>query len=135
MSSADHLYCFFYSSRISPSTSTNCIVDILKTARSFNKQAEITGILVFNGIQFHQYIEGPKAALQELIERISKDQRHTDFTPRYSEPLGKNRLFSNWSMAYILLDDSESDSEEINTLNSLPAIDKLKEMISQLEKI
>lgn len=135
MNTATYLHCFLYSSRIAPEASTSCIVDILKTARNFNKQALVTGILVFDGQRFHQYIEGPETVLRALVERISQDPRHIDFTPRYSEPIGNNRLFSNWSMAYILLDDSDSDSENLNALASLPAIGKLKEMISQLEKI
>lgn len=132
MSKTTHLHCFLYSSRISPAASASCIVDILKTARNFNKQALITGILVFDGTQFHQYIEGPQPALQELVERISRDERHVDFTPRYSEPLGKSRLFSSWSMAYILLDDSVEDSQNLNAISSLTAIEKLKEMIPLL---
>lgn len=127
LSKTTHLHCFLYTSRISPEASASCAVDILKTALNFNKQALITGILVFDGHNFHQYIEGPQPALQELVERIAKDDRHIDFTPRYSEPLGKRRLFTNWSMAYVLLDDSIDDSDNLSGIPGLAAIEKLKD--------
>jgi hypothetical protein len=71
----------------------------LATARTKNKQAGISGALLFNGSAFAQVLEGPLEAVEEIFEAIQCDDRHSDVVIlRNAE--AKARVFSGWSMAY-----------------------------------
>lgn len=126
------LQCFLYQSHLTTGMDISCVADIVKTARSFNKQHQITGILVFDGLRFCQYIEGPQAALQGLIGSIRKDPRHQMFTPKHDAQLDGKRRFSNWSMAYVLVDDEEP-LDEISALNGQSALEKMETLIPMLD--
>lgn len=74
--------------------------NILSEARNFNHQHHICGVLYFSEGQFFQCIEGEHEVMQQLIEKLRKDQRHQDF--KFFEPKEINQpLFSDWSMKYV----------------------------------
>ena len=50
---------------------------IHRTAREMNALEGITGILIFNGTHFLQIIEGARDAIDELLERLRRDPRHS----------------------------------------------------------
>lgn len=50
---------------------------ILNQAIASNIADGITGILMFNGRNFMQILEGPRQAVQDLFARIMNDSRHT----------------------------------------------------------
>ena len=50
---------------------------ILSQSIASNIAHEITGILMFNGRNFMQILEGPRQAVQDLFARIMNDSRHT----------------------------------------------------------
>lgn len=52
-----------YSSQLAPSVPAECVADIVRTARQFNAAHGITGLLVFDGQRFCQYLEGPDAPI------------------------------------------------------------------------
>lgn len=126
------LYGFLYHSQLASDADLSCVADIVKTARSFNKEHGITGILVFDGLRFCQYIEGPQSDLQDLINRIADDPRHEQFTPKFHAPVAGERLFGNWSMAYVLVDDSEP-LDEMGQLDGQASLHKLQQMIPLLD--
>lgn len=97
--------CFLYSSELSSSYDVTCVPDIIKTARGFNEEHGITGVLIFDGVRFVQYLEGPKAQLLPLLDSIALDPRHTNFAVQYQKKREK-RLFKNWSIAYSYVDDA-----------------------------
>lgn len=101
--SAD-LQCFMYHSQLASEALQSQVPAIVKTARRFNPQANITGMLVFDGAHFCQYLEGPSPALQILIARIAQDARHTAFTPQHYGPLEGERRFAHWALGYADLD-------------------------------
>ncbi|WP_409563768.1 BLUF domain-containing protein [Klebsiella pneumoniae] len=41
-----------------------------------NGQADVTGILLFNGTHFFQLIEGPEEKVQDIYQHICRDPRH-----------------------------------------------------------
>lgn len=57
----------------------------------------ITGLLVYNGSRFSQTIEGAPDALDDLIGRLRRDQRHADFLIVEDAPIA-NRRFRSWDM-------------------------------------
>jgi hypothetical protein len=74
--------------------------DIHRTAREQNAIDGITGLLVFNGTHFLQIIEGSESAIDELVERLRKDPRHTGFEIRDKRRV-EARSFPDWSMELV----------------------------------
>ena len=62
-----------------------------------NRPANITGVLLFDGVHFAQIIEGSEFMVDALWDVIQRDERHKNITL-----FGKNtipsRAFSKWSM-------------------------------------
>jgi len=73
---------------------------ILAASRRNNPRGGITGALVFNRGIFAQVLEGPPDAVEALFERIQQDPRHGDVQV-LSFNRDAQRLFPNWSMAYL----------------------------------
>ena len=49
---------------------------LLSAAAAHNRAAGITGVLLFNGLNFLQVLEGPATAVEALFDRIAGDPRH-----------------------------------------------------------
>ncbi|MBU0604290.1 MAG: BLUF domain-containing protein [Gammaproteobacteria bacterium] len=99
------LFRLMYTSRISAASGPACVPDIVRVSRARNLRTDITGLLVFDGLRFCQYIEGDSAEVLALSARIAADPRHIDFTVLSSGPFSGERRFSSWSMAYAWTED------------------------------
>jgi len=71
--------------------------NIHRSARELNALDGITGLLVFNGNRFLQIIEGAQSAIDDLVERLRNDPRHTAFEIRDERTVAE-RSFPDWSM-------------------------------------
>jgi hypothetical protein len=74
--------------------------DIHRIARDQNAIDGITGLLVFNGTHFLQIIEGSAEAIEDLIEKLRRDPRHTGFEIRDRRKVDA-RSFPDWSMEMV----------------------------------
>lgn len=126
------LECFLYQSKLAPSVDITCVAQIVKAARSFNATIQITGILVFDGECFCQYIEGPGYQVQRLITSLAQDPRHVNFTPLLHLKREPYRRFSKWTMAYAWVDDAEILGD-IATRPGNCALERLQQWIPQLD--
>lgn len=72
---------------------------LLTSARAHNHSAGITGILLYKSNRFIQFLEGPPAEVDALMERIERDPRHTTVRVVIDE-LVNDRQFDDWSMGY-----------------------------------
>lgn len=79
--------------------------DILAAARRNNPRLGVTGALMFNTSCFIQVLEGPRAALDQLFERLRRDQRHGKISMLTFEAAAERR-FDQWSMAFVGARDS-----------------------------
>src|SRR5687768_10302885 len=79
--------------------------DIHRTAREVNSLEGITGLLVFNGTHFLQIVEGSETAIDELVQRLRRDPRHTGFEIRDQRKVG-GRSFPDWSMELVRVNAS-----------------------------
>jgi hypothetical protein len=52
------------------------LMRLLESARSFNQEHGITGILFYDNQQFGQIIEGERANIMKVWKRIQEDKRH-----------------------------------------------------------
>jgi hypothetical protein len=79
---------------------------ILKTALSFNKVNQITGVLCQGTGFFIQVLEGERSIINQLYRRIVQDSRHKDVELVGFEEIS-DRKFKQWSMALIDLSDTD----------------------------
>lgn len=94
---ANALAAIVYRSRADRNLSTRRLGELLATARSRNAREGLSGILLYDGIHFLQWLEGPADALHRVWSSIQNDPRHTEL-----ELLGRPelpvRLFRGWEM-------------------------------------
>lgn len=72
---------------------------LLERARQRNREYDVTGVLLYTGGNFMQYIEGPKDNLDVIYKIIQEDEQHTGIILISREPI-ERRQFGEWSMAY-----------------------------------
>lgn len=94
-----------YVSTAVPNLKTSDIDAIVDVAQRGNAEAAITGLLLFNGINFLQTLEGKEDRVKSLVERIKSDPRHSGVIVLGDGPC-ESRAFSGWSMGYAGLNAS-----------------------------
>jgi len=104
MNKVSELHEVLYLSTLAPGAPLKVISDIAAKARKANEAAGITGLLVFDGMQFCQHIEGPRKTVLALTERIRQDPRHVDVDILYHGPLAQRR-FRHFGLAYTAVED------------------------------
>ena len=124
--------CFLYHSEISANADLGCVADIAKFSRSFNEIHDITGVLIFDGQRFVQYIEGPQENVFGLASKIAIDTRHTGFTPVHQAQGINQRLFTQWAMAYLTDDDTEPLANLLSVQGEA-AVSSLQKILPQLD--
>ena len=70
---------------------------ILEASNRNNKEAGITGALIFDSLWFIQILEGDRDTVAATLRRISADDRHDNVTVMEARPID-NRQFGNWWM-------------------------------------
>jgi len=100
-----------YTSRLAAGYGPTEVGRIVKQAREMNAIHGITGVLVFDGDWFAQYVEGAPEAMLVLESHLQADPRHSDFQVIDSGLSGPERRFPNWVMGYA---DGDIDSTGLN---------------------
>lgn len=75
------------------------IENIVDVSRQRNALAGITGALLYSEVHFAQYVEGPEEAVNALLCRLARDDRHINMTV-VQRSAAKRRLFPDWTLAY-----------------------------------
>ena len=75
------------------------IKHLLTRARERNQEYGITGVLLYIGGNFMQYIEGPADNLDVIYRIIREDEQHSGIILVTREAI-EERQFGDWSMAY-----------------------------------
>jgi hypothetical protein len=70
---------------------------LLAAAAAHNRAVGITGLLLFNGLNFLQVLEGPAAAVEALFGRIVEDPRHSGVALLKREPI-EAPSYPQWGM-------------------------------------
>ena len=79
---------------------TSDLEDIHRSARELNALDGITGLLIFNGTHFLQIVEGSPLAIDDLVERLRRDPRHSGIEIRDQRGIDE-RSFPDWSMELV----------------------------------
>jgi hypothetical protein len=128
------LYNVVYCSRASAGVDSADVDTIVATARRHNPVLGITGILVFGSEVFFQWIEGPKAEVLGLMQRIEADHRHETVVVLSSSEEMRERVFPDWDMELVgaediqeVLQDALENAEDKKSREALQLLlDKLQ---------
>ena len=86
-----------YTSLARPELSSADVRAIHQTARHLNALDGVTGLLIYNGRQFLQVIEGAESAINDLLQRLRADPRHSGLTVE-DQRFIDDREFPDWAM-------------------------------------
>ena len=113
----------------------NADVDaIIATSRRRNPVLGITGVLVFGGGVFCQWIEGPKVAVMDLVKRIEADPRHELFVILSTDEEVRERIFPTWDMELVGIENiQEVLQDAIDTACEPKSIDALQLLLDRLQ--
>lgn len=87
-----------YTSRVARAVRFADAEAIANGARVRNRQAGITGLLLYTPSHFVQVLEGPPQAVHETLSRIQRDWRHSDLRV-IDERDVEVREFGSWLMS------------------------------------
>lgn len=99
-----------YISRYNSDNANIEVARILEQSRRNNESNGITGVLVMNENYFLQVIEGSRAVINTLLQKLIKDERHTSLRIVECHEV-QQRHWSKWSMQYLTL--SEQHKEDV----------------------
>ena len=88
-----------YVSVADPLINEEDIAAILVAARRNNMRDELTGALVYNGVNFLQLLEGPDDRVDACLAAIRADPRHSGMIEVRRRPI-ETRDFAEWAMLY-----------------------------------
>lgn len=92
------MYRLLYISTVRSEIDAVALEAIVNSARIANRAKGLTGLLVFDGRRFLQYLEGDETAVHALYTKIKADPRHYAVVT-LRESHGNNRQFADWDMA------------------------------------
>lgn len=73
---------------------------ICRQSRVNNQRDGITGVLVFDGHAFCQFVEGPEPAVTALLDRLERDPRHLKMHVLQFGRTPWPRRFTSWRLGY-----------------------------------
>jgi hypothetical protein len=91
-----------YASRAAEAVTQDLIEAILQSSRKHNPVLGITGVLCYGGDVYMQVLEGGREAVNELYNKIVRDERHRDIALLHYQEVGE-RKFAGWTMGQVNL--------------------------------
>lgn len=120
-----------YVSTIAQNAPLSVVAEIACSARIFNTEHNITGLLIFDGMRFCQQLEGRQQDVLALMDRISKDARHGNVVVFHQGPLAQRR-FKDFSLAFTSVADVEVLSR-LENLNGQAGVTAFIELVATLD--
>jgi hypothetical protein len=99
------LYNLVYCSRATPGMDQAEVQRIVKSAKRSNPVHGITGLLVFGGGIFFQWLEGPRDSVMGLMRILAADPRHESIVSLTEAEEVRERMFPDWDMELVTPDD------------------------------
>ena len=103
---------------------------LVKRARGRNAEMGITGVLMFDGAQFCQFLEGPEDAVLDLMRRICADPRHRNVILVRESAIDVRR-FKSWYLGYVQV----TDMGAIDRIAALRAADAVAAFLDLLPRV
>lgn len=129
------IYYALYTSMISLNSGPSCVSEIVRFARGRNAQLNVTGLLIFDGLRFCQYLEGPSETIYTLCEKIRGDPRHHRMDIKEHGRLTGARRFPDRALAYALSTDADGliELQQANATTDGSALSMLERLAPNLD--
>ncbi|NKB16204.1 MAG: BLUF domain-containing protein [Sphingomonadales bacterium] len=88
------------------------VESILATSARNNPARGITGLLLFNGRNFLQLLEGEESEVAGLMERITQDPRHSGVSVLDRRAIAE-RACPDWAMKRVMIAESIASRREM----------------------
>jgi Sensors of blue-light using FAD len=88
------------------------VESILATSARNNPERGITGLLLFNGRNFLQLLEGEESEVAGLMERITQDPRHSGVSVLDRRAIAE-RACPDWAMKRVMIAESIASRREM----------------------
>jgi hypothetical protein len=88
-----------YVSRAAVTMTQEALLSLLQQCLANNEASGVTGMLLYGNDTFLQVIEGEEAVLDEVVEKIRKDPRHSEIRFLHRKPI-EHRQYTDWSMGF-----------------------------------
>ncbi|WP_230586659.1 BLUF domain-containing protein, partial [Cronobacter malonaticus] len=105
-----------YRSHICDDVPVTVLEEMVNAANNKNGQADVTGILLFNGRHFFQLLEGPEENVKAIYRAICADTRHYNLVELLCD-YAPSRRFGKSGMELFDLRDYERDEVLQHVLN------------------
>lgn len=130
------LFNLVYCSQASKGVENADVDTIIATSRRRNPVLGITGVLVFGGGVFFQWIEGPKAEVMGLVKLIEADPRHELFVILSTDEEVRERIFPTWDMELVGAENiQEVLQDAIETAQDQKSVDALQLLLDRLQTL
>lgn len=126
------LRCLLYSSVLAADQTPVAVTRIVNAARHKNRHQGITGVLVFDGQAFAQYLEGPPAALVQLKGALLRDDRHVALQVLHEATVDAPRAFPHWALGFGICTDTEAFLR-LEGHHGLAALDLFRAMLPECD--
>ncbi len=128
----DH-YSILFVSALSADAPADTVIAIARQARRNNERTGITGLLVFDGENFAQLMEGPQDTVPALADLMSTDPRHEHMEILHSAPTASARRFPSWRLGYLVMDLQEFGLQSLRGKRGARALDDFYFMLPALD--
>ena len=95
-----------------PSLARSDVDAILEASQRNNAARGVTGLLLYNGRNFLQLLEGDESELVSLMVKISHDPRHTGIS-MIDRKMVDERVCPNWAMRRGMIAESVAKRREL----------------------
>lgn len=130
------LFNLVYCSQASDGVENADVDTIIATSRRRNPALGITGVLVFGGGVFFQWIEGPKAEVMSLVKLIEADPRHELFVILSTDEEVRERIFPTWDMELVGAENiQEVLQDAMETAQDQKSVDALQLLLDRLQTL
>jgi len=113
---------FLYVSDLSPDADRDAVPAIAGVSRTHNAAENITGLLMFDGSSFAQWLEGPVLPMEALLDRLRADRRHHRMDVLWFESPCLGRRFPRWHFGYL---DAQGSGERLGRLRGTHGVDAM----------
>lgn len=120
-------------SALSTDAPADAVITIARQARRNNERTGITGLLVFDGENFAQLMEGPAEAVIAVADVMQSDPRHARMEILHSAAGASAMRFPSWRLGYLVMDLQEFGLQSLRGKRGAQALDDFYFMLPALD--
>tara|TARA_R110000772_G_scaffold13131_3_gene39191 strand:+ start:856 stop:1257 length:402 start_codon:yes stop_codon:yes gene_type:complete len=131
------MFRLIYVSTASETISNEDLENIVAVAVDQNAKMSITGLLLFNGTNFMQVLEGGQSDVEGLYSRIVEDNRHVSVSTILTEDT-QTRVFHPWAMLFknLPMDSPAQDARiDMADVMALKMPDHMRKIIANFDSL